>query len=464
MEYNPILSTDSYKLTHHKMYPPNTEYVYSYLEARRGGEYSSLVFFGLQYILNKHFKGSIITRPAIEAAANFCQNHFGQDLFNREGWEYILNKHNGCLPVRIRAVPEGTVVPESNVLLTIENTDPKCAWITNHCETLLMQLWYPCTIATISRENKKWLHAALEKTGNPENIGFMLHDFGFRGSTSHESAAIGGAAHLVNFLGTDTIAAIELLKNHYEGAMTGYSVPAAEHSTITAWGRHREKDAYENALKQYPSGIVSMVSDSWDIYDACSELWGGELRDLVRKGGENSLAEGGQKLVVRPDSGDPEIVVNRVLDILGDKFGYSLNEKGYKELPPYVGVIQGDGIDRRSLPNLIESIMSNGWSLNNIVFGSGGGLLQDCNRDTLRFALKCSWTQADGVEKDVYKQPSSDPSKDSKRGRLKLVSAYDSYETVPESDHRPDLLREVFLNGRIFVQEGIDRIRKRAAL
>ena len=196
---NIILLTDSYKQTHPPMLPPGIKFLGSYFESRVGGEYDSAVFFGLQYILTKYFKGKVVTKDGIDEAEDFCKNHFGQDLFNKEGWEYILEKHSGRLPIDIYAVPEGSVVGQGNVLFTIENTDEKCAWLTNHLETLLVQLWYPCTVATISREQKKILKAALEKTGTPEKLPFMLHDFGYRGSTSVEAAGIGDAAHLVNF-------------------------------------------------------------------------------------------------------------------------------------------------------------------------------------------------------------------------------------------------------------------------
>ena len=318
---NIILATDSYKQTHWKMYPPKTQQVGSYLEARKGGEYKETVFFGLQYILERYFSGIRVTRRKIDEAEIFCKEHFGQDLFNKKGWEYILNNYAGKLPVEIEAVPEGTAVSESNVLLTITNTDPNCFWLVNHLETLLVQLWYPCTVATISREQKKILKDALELTGSIEKLPFMLHDFGYRGSTSVESASIGDAAHLVNFVGTDTIAGIEFLKEFYDGGMTGFSVPAAEHSTITSWGEHAEEESYKHILDQYESGIVSVVSDSWNIYNACQNIWGGNFAERI-------IEEGGKRtLVIRPDSGNPEEVIPNCLNILGGRFGYLTQQK-----------------------------------------------------------------------------------------------------------------------------------------
>ncbi|MYB16981.1 MAG: nicotinate phosphoribosyltransferase [Chloroflexi bacterium] len=456
---NIILATDSYKQSHHAMYQPGTEVVSSYFESRAGGEYPYCVFFGLQYLMDEHLSGAHRVTPAmIDEAEDLCRWHFGQELFNRRGWEHVVSAHDGRLPVSIRAAPEGSVIPESNVLFTIENTDPDCAWLTNHLETLLVQLWYPCTVATISREQKRTLKSALEKSGNPDNLAFMLHDFGYRGSSSSESAALGGAAHLVNFKGTDTIAGLRLLMAHYAAEEPGYSVPAAEHSTITAWGEDGELDAYRHILDRFHSGTVAVVSDSWNIFEACRQLWGRELRDEVADNRERTL-------VVRPDSGEPERVVVECLSILGEQFGHSVNGKGYKVLPDHVRLIQGDGITRHSLPGLCDAITGAGWSMDNMVFGSGGGLLQDCDRDTLRFALKCNWVQVAGVQRDVFKRPASDPAKNSKSGALKLVRTGKGFRTVGICENsEPDVLREVFRDGEVLVRDSLDAIRNRADL
>ena len=286
----------------------------------------------------------------------------------------------------------------------------------------------------------------------------MLHDFGYRGSSSSESAAIGGAAHLVNFLGTDTIAGLRLLMGHYGAEEPGYSVPAAEHSTITAWGEAGELDAYRHILERFRTGTVAVVSDSWDIFEACRQLWGRHLRDEI-------AGERGRTLVVRPDSGEPERVVVECLSILGEQFGHRRNEKGYKVLPDHVRLIQGDGITRHSLPGLCNVIMEAGWSMDNMVFGSGGGLLQDCDRDTLRFALKCNWVQVNGARRDVFKRPVSDPAKNSKSGPLKLIRDGAGFRTVARSGNgRPDVMREVFRDGEVLVRDSLDDIRERAAL
>ena len=464
MSENIILATDSYKETHYKMYPTDVTTVGSYFESRTGAEYPETVFFGLQYLLLKHMTGVVVTKERIEEAKTLCEKHFGQDIFNYDGWMHILEEHNGTLPVSIKAVPEGTVVPESNVLFTIENTDPKCYWLTNHLETLLVQLWYPCTVATISREQKKVLKNALEISGDVVNLPFMLHDFGYRGSTSKESAAIGGAAHLVNFMGTDTLAAIEILQKYYDEDMAGFSVPAAEHSVITSRGQNGELEAYKQILDRYPTGIVSVVSDSYNIFNACEKLWGEELREEI-------VNNPNRKLVIRPDSGDPCTVLTKILFILAQQFGTKTNNKGFRVLPDNLRIIQGDGIDRDSLPLICDTIMQSNFSLDNLVFGSGGGLLQKCNRDTLRFALKCNWVQKqDGTVHDIFKNPESDPTKMSKAGRLKLVyetnykDGTEKLVTVSADDPRPDQLREVFRNGTLLIRDNLETIRERAKL
>jgi nicotinamide phosphoribosyltransferase len=453
---NLLLLTDSYKVSHHRQYPPGTQVVYSYLESR-GGRFDEVVFFGLQYYLERYLAGPVVRPEHIDAAEAFLAAHFNRpDLFNRAGWERIVRTHGGRLPVSIRAVPEGTPVPVRNVLLTIENTDPACFWLTNYLETLLVQLWYSCTVATLSREMKRLILSFLARTGDPSLVDFKLHDFGFRGVSSVESAAIGGAAHLVNFLGSDTLIAAVLAQRFYGAAMASASIPAAEHSTQTAWGRAHELDAYRNMLAQFPTGTVAVVSDSYDILRACRELWGGALREAV-------LARAGT-LVIRPDSGDPSSTVLEVMNILGERFGSTTNAKGYRLLPPQVRVIQGDAIDYDEAGRVLATLAEHGWSADNITFGMGGALLQKLHRDTQQFALKCSAVVVDGVARDVHKEPRGAPEKTSKRGRLSLVRDGSGFRTVRQGEASPDVLREVFRDGEILVRQCWEDIRAHAAL
>lgn len=454
-EWNPLFLTDSYKVSHYKQYPPGTERVYSYFESR-GGAFADVLFFGLQYYLRRYLAGVQVTRAHIDEADEFYARHFGNRVFNRAGWEHIVSAHGGRLPVVIKAVPEGTIVPVSNVLMTIENTDPRCFWLTNWLETLLVQVWYGSTVATQSREMKKVLLNYLHETGDPQLIEFKLHDFGFRGVSSVETASVGCVAHLVNFRGTDTVVGLVMARDYYDCPMAGHSIPAAEHSTITSWGREHEVDAYANMLAQYPDGLVAVVSDSYDIFRACSELWGRQLKDKV-------LARNGV-LVVRPDSGDPPETVCRVLELLGETFGTTTNAKGFKVLEPHVRVIQGDGIDYKMLGEILSAMKARGWSADNVAFGSGGGLLQKLNRDTLKFAFKCSSIHIAGHDRDVFKQPITDNGKRSKAGRLKLVRQSGRFMTVPESAPGTDELRVVFRDGELIEPTTMEEVRKRAAV
>ena len=456
---NIIYLTDSYKVSHHKQYPPGTETVYSYFESRGGGG-EETVFFGLQYFLKRYLEGARVTAKDIDNAEKVFAAHFGDaSLFNRKGWEYILTEHGGKLPVSIHAVPEGSVVPTRTALMTVENTDPECYWLTNYLETLLVQVWYPTTVATYSRECKKVVVKALEKTSDvpvEEQIGFKLHDFGFRGVSSVETAGLGGAAHLVNFLGTDTVAGLIVAAEYYNCPMAGHSIPAAEHSTMTSWGQENEADAYRNMLTQFGHGLVAVVSDSYDIYNAARNIWGGELKEQV----ENMDGA----LVVRPDSGNPPDVVVNLLEILGEKFGYTTNTKGFKVLNPKIRVIQGDGIDLEMLDNILTRMSINGWSADNLAFGSGGGLLQKHNRDTYKFACKCSSITVNGEHRDVFKNPVTDSGKKSKRGRFAVVVEDGKYYTLPEGSAGENQLVEVFRDGEVLVEYDLDKIRERAAL
>jgi nicotinamide phosphoribosyltransferase len=454
---NIILMTDSYKVTHWRQYPTGTSHVFSFLESR-GGVYANVTFFGLQYIIKRYFEGVVVREEDIVEAREFFAAHFGDaTLFNEAGWRYILEVHGGRLPVRIKAVAEGTTVPGHNVLVTVENLDPNVPWLTNYLETILSQVWYPTTVATQSRAMKAVILNALDNTGDPALADFKLHDFGYRGSTSNESAGIGGAAHLVNFKGTDTLEGIRVARDYYHEPMAGFSIPAAEHSTITSWGKDHEDSAYSNMLESFPYGLVAVVSDSYDVFKACSELWGKKLRDKV-------LNRDGV-LIVRPDSGDPPTVVIQVLRILGKAFGYEINAKGFKVLNPKVRVIQGDGIDYQMLDKILQVMDVQGWSADNIAFGSGGGLLQKVNRDTLKFAFKCSAVRVKDEWREVYKDPVTDPGKRSKAGRLALVIRDGKYMTVVEEamdESEVDQLITVFENGKLVIDQTFSEIRERA--
>lgn len=280
------MATDSYKASHARQYPKGTRKVKSYFEARGSELADYTVFFGLQYYIKMYLLGAIITKEQVDTAAEFWREHFGSEIFQRENWDYIVDHCGGKLPISIRAVKEGTKVKNKNVLFVIENTDDNCFWLTNFVETLLMKIWYSITVATNSHRSRQLILKYLEKTGTPDAIAFKLHDFGYRGVSSEETAAIGAMSHLISFMGTDSVIGIQAGRWAYNTkAMLGYSVPASEHSTITSWTKAGEIDAFRNMLLTYPTGIVACVSDSFHIIEAMDK-WG-ELKDLIlnRDGG-----------------------------------------------------------------------------------------------------------------------------------------------------------------------------------
>jgi nicotinamide phosphoribosyltransferase len=451
MRTNLLLNTDSYKASHWLQYPPGTEYVYSYIESR-GGEYKNTVFFGLQAFV-KEYLTKPITLADIHEASEFWKAH--GEPFNLEGWLYIHGTHNGYLPVRIQAAPEGLVIPNRNALVTIVNTDPKCFWLTSYLETaMLRSVWYPTTVATISHGIKQTIRKYLELTGDVAGLPFKLHDFGARGVSSQESAALGGMAHLINFMGSDTVAGVLAAKEYYNEPMAGFSIPAAEHSTITTWGKNEagETAAYRNMIKRYakPGGIFAVVSDSYDIFNACEKIWGEKLRYEVQNCGS--------MVVIRPDSGDPVSTVLRVAKILASKFGVTVNAGGYKVLNN-VRIIQGDGVNPKSIEEILQTLRENGFSADNIAFGMGGALLQHMNRDTLEFAMKASAIQINGVWNDVSKNPVNMPEKNSKGGRFKLTYEDGKYWTLPIECKGEDLLQVVFENGKIIREMTFSEVR-----
>ncbi|HEU4554107.1 MAG TPA: nicotinate phosphoribosyltransferase [Chitinophaga sp.] len=468
MAENLILLADAYKYSHHKLYLPGTEYIYSYLESR-GGKFNSTMFYGLQYFLKTYLQGIVFTKEKINEAEVMLEEVFGRaDVFDRRRFEYIVHTYGGHLPVRIKAVPEGAVVPVQNVLMTIENTDPACYWLTNFLETLLMQVWYPCTVATVSREIRevvKKYYTATASAASFAGIDFVLNDFGFRGASSVESAGLGGSAHLVSFAGSDTLPASIFAKRYYGAQQApGLSIPATEHSIVTLLGEKGEENIFRHVLNTFPTGVIACVSDSYNIFRACEQYWGSDLKEQV-------LQRNGT-LVIRPDSGDPVRTLLQVFDILFRRFGHTVNEKGYKVLPPQVRVIQGDGVSYSSIGKIYAALQQAGISAENLALGMGGALLQRVNRDTQEFALKCSHAVVNGQAIDVQKTPvelSAEGQlrtsfKKSKAGRLKLVLENGAYRTVGEHEAPalPDQLETVFENGQIIKEHAFADIRARA--
>jgi nicotinamide phosphoribosyltransferase len=457
--------TDSYKYGHHLQLPPKTTRIYSYLESRGSREgFDEVVFFGLQGYLKRYLVGQVVTQEDIDLRAKRNLAHFGYDFFDRTGWEKILHKHGGKLPLSIRAIPEGTVLDTHNALITIEGLDDDLPAITNFIETTILHPgWNGTTVASYSREIKKIIKRYMELSCDTlDKLPYMLHDFGMRGASSVETGETSGAAHLVNFQGTDTTSALDYVMEYYgpEDEMPGVSVVASEHMTITSWGKEHEVDAYRNLLHKFPNGVLACVSDSYDIFNACANIWGDTLRDEVIA--RNSTP--GNQLVIRPDSGIPHAVVLECLYILSEKFGFTTNTKGYKVLNHGVRLIQGDGVNIHSIEKICQVITHAGFSMDNIGFGCGGALLQQHDRDEYQMAIKCSQATIDGVDRDVFKSPITDSGKNSKKGKLMVTLENGVYQTIPYDSTKEDQLVEVYRSGELLIDWNFNEIRERARL
>jgi nicotinamide phosphoribosyltransferase len=446
MSINLISMTDSYKFSHYNQYPESTQQVFSYMEARgitskalglpESTEVKEMVFYGLKDYLDLLAHG--VNWDNIINVAKVCEVHGVP--FNREGWHKLAHKHNGKLPLEIRALPEGSIVPVGTPLLTITNTDDEFPWLVGWFETLLMKIWYPTTVATKSYYVKKILKEFWGKTSDtPGGVDFAYHNFGDRGSTCVAAAVCGGAAHLTQFKGTDNFGSLQYIQDVYgdgpEGL--GYSIPASEHSTVTSWGKQREFQMIEKYLETYKdSPIIACVLDSYDIYRAVKFV-ARELRPKIE-------SDDYPIFVIRPDSGDPKSIIRSILfelEVQGVRS--STNSRGYIVFDKY-RIIWGDGITPKVIAEILDMTTRLGYAADNFAFGSGGDLMQNVNRDTLKFAIKCSAVKVNGEWRDVYKDPITDKGKASKRGVI-----------------NPPQLETVFLNGRVMINPSFAEIRQR---
>lgn len=452
-----ILLADSYKYSHWKQYPEKTTFIYDYMESR-GGRYKVTCFVGLQYYLLKYLSARV-SAERVEYANERITAHMGPGIFDYHGWMRIATVHGGKLPLKVRAVKEGTIVPVKNALMTMMSTDTQLPWVPSFVETLLMKVWAPVTVSTTSLTAKTIILKYLKETAdNTDGIHFKLHDFGDRGVSSVESAGILAFAHLVHFMGTDTTRALEVAKYFYKCAMAGYSIPATEHSSMTILGRDGEYVQMKRFIEVFgDSKLKACVSDSFDI-DKAMEFWV-TLKDLL-------IAQGAT-LVVRPDSGEPIEMSLRCVAKLGALFGATKNSKEYMVLHPCVRVIYGDGLDKPLvIRDILENLKQNKWSADNIAFGMGGGLLQKCDRDTNKFAIKASAAIVDDELLMVRKDPITDPGKVSKEGILDLVIGEDGkYKTIKRDDtqdYEDSALVTVFEDGEVKVEYTLDEIRETA--
>ncbi|MCP3686035.1 MAG: nicotinate phosphoribosyltransferase [bacterium] len=458
---NFLLNSDSYKYSHFWQYPPGTQFINSYIEPRlsRNNRFHQTMFFGLQAFLKEYLEGEVVTMEKIDEAEELIVKH-GLPFY-RGGWEHIVKRHGGQLPIEIEAVSEGTVVDNGNVVLQIRNTDPDSFFLPSFIETsLLRSVWFGSTVSTNSWKIKRLIKYYLEKTADDlSGLPFKLNDFSYRGVSSMETGELGGLAHLVNFQGTDTVGALVAARKYYHEDCAGYSIPAMEHSSVTSWGKDGEADSFSNMLDNFakPGTLVACVSDSYDIDNAVKNIWCGDLKQKV--------IDSGCTLVVRPDSGDVVDTPVKVIDELAKGFGTTTNSKGFKVLN-HVRCIQGDGVGYTEIESILNRLMRMGYSADNIAFGMGNKLVQMVTRDDSNFSMKCSEIVVDGEARDVFKES---PGKKSKRGRLALVKRENHFVTVRVDElvsgshgKETNYLRPVFKNGSLLVDESLATIRERS--
>ncbi len=466
LQPNFCIDTDAYKVTHHAILKKNLRGNFAYGESRKGSVFPETIFMGGQIICIDHLEGVVIDKLKIEEAEDASGAYFGtRRYFNRAMWDYILNKYGGMLPLRITAVKEGTKVPVNNILFAIEATDEKCVPLVQHTETLFMNVWYGTTVSTNSYYTKLLIMNHLMKSGTPEMIEYMCHDFGYRATSCNQQAAIGGAAHMVHFRGSDTNIGDRALKFYYGTKLDSVlkSVMASEHAVALMYGPGEGEYEYVHACLDAsdPDKIISIVIDTYDGINFIDKV---VTRDDIR---EKILARPG-KTVFRQDSGDASETTLRNLQSLANSFGFSYNSKHYKVLHPKIGLLQGDGMKRVTIDALYTDIETNKWSADNLVVGSGSGtLIKDFERDTQRFAIKPSQMIIGDETINVCKMVATQPDKKSKTGRLKLHQSGGKFQTISSADNSEgvfagyiDSLETIFENGELQRRQTFDEIRE----
>jgi nicotinamide phosphoribosyltransferase len=441
--FNAITLIDGYKADHRRQYPEGTEYVYSNWTPRgsRIDGIDHVVNFGLQYFLQEYlmnqFNDSFFLRDedaVCRAYERRMETYLGP---NGIGSDHIRALHRlGYLPLEFKSLPEGALVPLRVPMFTVENTHPDFFWLVNYIETLMSNvLWMPMTSATIAKRMRGLLEEYAAKTGSPAQfVDWQGHDFSMRGMAGVESAVLSGMGHLTQFTGTDTIPAVEAVENYYDenadNYLIGGSVAATEHSVMCAGGEDDEQETYERLIDLYPSGILSVVSDTWDLWKVITETLPA-LKDKI-------MARDG-KLVIRPDSGDPADILcgikgsyrspedrtpeeKGVVELLWEIFGGTETETGHKLLDSHIGVIYGDSINYERAKDILERLDAKGFASANVVFGMGSFGYQYQTRDTFGFAMKATNVTINGVEKPIFKNPKTDNGlKKSLRGRIAVL-------------------------------------------
>ena len=479
---NPLLLTDGYKVDHRRQYPEGTTLVYSNWTPRKSRieGVNEVVFFGLQYFIKKYiiedFETHFFSQPKDKILKEYSRrinNYLGP---NAVGLEHIAALHDlGYIPMIFKALPEGAVVPIRVPMFTMYNTKPEFFWLTNYFETLLSAVvWMPCTSATIARQYRKILDKyAAETSSTPDFVNWQAHDFSMRGMAGIEASIISGMGHLLSFTGTDTIPAIDVLEKYYhadsDAELIGGSVAATEHSVMCMGTTEGEFDTFKRLICDlYPKGIVSIVSDTWDLWKVLTDY-------LPRLKNEISSREG--RVVIRPDSGDPVDIIcgnangkteeerKGVIELLWDVFGGSVNAKGYKELIPQIAAIYGDSITLQRAEQICERLRLKGFASTNVILGIGSYTYQYNTRDTFGFAMKATYGEVNGEGRAIFKDPiTDDGTKKSAKGLMKITlenSAYKLTDNVSWEDEKQGELVEIFCDGKLVVDWTLADIRQK---
>lgn len=478
----PTVFKDFYKTDHRRQYPPGTEFVYSNMTARSNKNcpipnVDYTIVCGFQYLAKEYlinqWNANFFNKPKDKVIGSYkrrMDNALGPGAINTKHLEELHDL--GYLPIRIKALPEGTKCPLRIPFMTIINTHPRFFWLTNYLETLISCVtWQMQTSATIAYEFRKMLDDFANKTSNnPEFVPFQGHDFSFRGMSSVESACLSGAAHLFSFCGTDTIAAIDFLEEYYgansDKELIGCSVPATEHSVMCLGGDKSEIDAYSRLISDiYKEGIVSIVSDTWDYWQVVTE-YTVQLKEAI-------MAREG-KVVLRPDSGDPvkimcgdpdateEHVKKGSVEVLWDIFGGEVNNKGYKQLDPHIGLIYGDSINYNRCRAICEGLEEKGFASTNVVYGVGSYTYQYVTRDTFGSAVKATYGVVNGEPINIFKDPKTDNGmKKSAKGLLRVNEDLTLSQEVTPQEEKEGLLEVVFEDGKLTREQTLADIRNR---
>lgn len=481
MKPNPFLLTDYYKVGHVFQYPKNTTLVYSNLTPRssRIPNTDEMVFFGLQYFIKEYLQ-TYLNDNFFQQPKEKVINEYKRRIVTSLGdhlptYQHLEALHDlGYLPVEIKALPEGSLVPMRVPCLTIVNTRPEFYWLTNFLESILSAIiWQPCTSATIAFQYRKLLNNYAIETGMPlEFVQWQGHDFSFRGLSSLESAVTSGMAHLLSFTGTDTIPAIDALEAYYnanaDDELIGGSVAATEHSVMCSGSKDGELETFNRLITEvYPSGIVSIVSDTWDLWKVCT--------DYVAALKEKILARNG-KVVIRPDSGDPVKIIcgdpdgktaaerKGVVELLWDVFGGTVTNKGYKLLDGHIGAIYGDSINLQRAEAICEGLKQKGFA-SQCVFGIGSFTYQYNTRDTFGMAMKATYVEVNGEGREIFKNPiTDDGTKKSATGLLQVKKEnekYVLYDQASWEQEKESELKTVFKDGKLVRDFSLREIRER---